>query len=69
MQDLIEALMIFAKYTNTKYPTHCEHDTLIICDVNPDDVTPENMKRLEELEFFVSDEYDDCFVSYRFGRA
>ena len=30
MKELIEALEIFAKYADTKYPFHCEHDTLYI---------------------------------------
>ena len=39
MDDLITALTIFRKYSDTKYPTHCEHDTLYVL-IDPDVVTP-----------------------------
>lgn len=68
MNDLIEALQIFSKYTNTKYPTWCEHDVMHICDVNPDEVSQEDLERLDDLGFFVSQE-DGEFMSYRFGSA
>jgi len=64
MQDLIEALTIFAKYTDAHYPTHCEHDELQVA-VNPSDVSEEDLKRLEELSF-IPDDYD-TFMSRRFG--
>ena len=36
MKDLIEALQIFSKYTDTGWPTHCEHDVMYICGVDPE---------------------------------
>jgi hypothetical protein len=68
MNELIEALQIFAKYTDTKWPTHCEHDVLWICGVEPDKVTEEDKKRLDELGFFI-DEEDNYFKSFHFGSA
>lgn len=65
MNDLIEALTIFSKYTQDKYPTHCEHDELMIL-VDPALVSDEDITRLDELGFFPSDEY---FKSFRFGSA
>jgi len=71
MKDLIEALTILDKYIHDphhkKYPTHCEHDTLMVARVNNESsVTEEDKARLDELGFFYSDEYD-CYISYRFG--
>lgn len=68
MKDLIEALQIFSKYTDTKYPTHCEHDILLIMEIEEDSVTKEDAKLLDELGFFWSEEYD-CWASFRFGSA
>lgn len=67
MKDLIEALQIFAKYTDTEYPTHCEHDVLSIMEVDRENVSDEDHKRLDELGFFWSKE--DCYQSFRFGSA
>jgi len=53
MDDLIKALQIFRKYGNPEYPTHCEHDVLTICGINPDDVSEEDKKDLEGLGFTV----------------
>ena len=63
MKDLIEALTIFAKYTDSYSPTGCEHDTLYV-QVDPDQVSEEDKTKLDELGFFVSDNH---FESYRFG--
>lgn len=46
MEDLVKALQVFLKYGNLKYPTHCEHDCLWICGIEPDDVS-EGEKRNE----------------------
>ena len=67
MEDLVEALTIFLKYKNVRNPTHCEHDTLWIMGVTKDEVSEEDIKRLDELSFFYSEE--DCWMSYRFGSA
>ena len=70
MSDLIEALQIFLKYGNPRWPTHCEHDVLMIVDIDPDDVSPEDKKKLDELGFIVANEFgDDAFMSFRFGSA
>lgn len=66
MKDLIAALQIFQKYTNKNYPTRCLHDTLIV-DVSPDVVSKEDIEKLEELGFFLSSEFPNCFTSFRFG--
>ena len=63
MQDLIEALTIFAKYTSED-SINCEHDEFQVA-VNPYDVSPEDTERLDELSF-TPDEYDG-FTSRRFG--
>lgn len=68
MKDLIEALNIFLKYGNPKYPTHCEHDTLYICEIEHSDVSEEDIKRLDELGF-IKDEEDGGFMSFKFGSA
>lgn len=68
MEKLIKALQIFLKYGNPAYPTHCEHDELTICGINPADVSDEDKKELDELGFFVAED-EECFKSYRFGSA
>lgn len=70
METLIQALQIFLKYGNPNHPTHCEHDTLIICGINPNDVSETDKQELEKLGFFVSSEFgDEAFMSFRFGSA
>lgn len=68
MDDLIKALTILRKYGNPNYPTHCEHDVLTV-GIDPADVSEEDLAELDELGFHPSDEYPDCFESYRFGSA
>lgn len=68
MEKLIEALQIFLKYDNPAYPTHCEHDVLYICGIDPDDVSIEDKEKLDELGFFISEEYE-CFMSFKYGSA
>lgn len=65
MKDLIEALTIFLKYGDPKYPTNCSHDELYV-DIEPDKVSEEDKKRLDELGFFPNDD-NDGFISFRFG--
>lgn len=70
MKDLLEALAIFAsKYPDLYSPFHCEHDTLtVMCD--PAQFTEEEITKLESLGFFIpQDLAEDCFQSFRFGRA
>lgn len=68
MKDLIEALQIFAKYTDADYPTHCEHDILIIMEVDQAHVMPGDNMRLYELGFRWNTDYK-AYTSYRFGSA
>jgi len=65
MKDLIEALTILLKYGNPQFPTHCEHDELYV-DIDPEQVSEEDKKRLYELGFFPSEELTG-FTSYKFG--
>ncbi len=65
MKDFIEALTIFLKYSDTKYPTHCEHEKLTVC-VDPALVTKEDTKELKRLGF-IADKGEGNFYSFRFG--
>lgn len=71
MENLIKALQIFLKYGNRKWPTHCEHDVLLVlCD--PNIVSEEDTKALESLGFDPGEEcsnYEGCFYSYHYGSA
>jgi hypothetical protein len=70
LDQLIEALQIFRKYANPTCPTHCEHDVLTICGIEPSQVSDEDKARLEELHFRVSNEYgEEVFISTYFGSA
>ena len=66
MEQLIRALQIFLKYGNPDYPTHCEHDEMLICGIDPDKVSDEDKVTLKELGFFIS---EGGFMSHRFGSA
>ena len=68
MDKLIEALQILLKYGNPEYPTHCEHDLLTICGINPSVVSTEDTEKLDKLGFFV-DEEGEHFESNRYGSA
>ena len=67
MKDLIEAFNIFLKYGNPDYPTHCEHDCLYVCDIDPEKVSAEDIKKLDDLGFMPDD--DGGFMSFKFGSA
>lgn len=66
MEQLIKALQIFLKYGNPDYPTHCEHDEMYICGIDPDDVSEEDKKELDKLGFIIDEEH---FKSFKFGSA
>jgi hypothetical protein len=66
MEKLIEALQIFLKYGNPEYPTHCEHDVLYVYYVKPQDVSEEDIAKLDELGFHPDKEFN-CFKSFRYG--
>lgn len=70
MKDLIAALTILSRYTDTKYPTHCEHDILYVL-VEPNLVPEKERELLAELGFLCgnTDISKDCFYSFRFGSA
>lgn len=68
MEQLIKALQIFLKYKNSGWPTHCEHDVLMIADITEEEISEEDKAELDELGFFWSDEYT-CWVSYKYGSA
>ena len=68
MEKLIEALQIFLKYKNVQFPTYCSHDKLTIMAVEKNEVSDEDIKRLEELLFTWSDE-DEAFTSTWYGSA
>lgn len=71
MKDLVEAFTIFLKYGDNRYPTHCEHDVLLVFPHNIDQITDEDKARLEELGFDFGEHEsaggEECFYSYRFG--
>jgi len=70
MEDLIKALQILLKYGNPYAPIHCEHDIMTVVGIDPATVSKEDKKQLDELGFFVGDEYGEpAFHSYRFGSA
>ena len=65
MNDLIEALTIFAKYTNGEHRISCEHE-LFIVNVKPATVSDEDTKRLKALSFEPVPAWG-WFESTRFG--
>jgi len=66
-EELIAAFTIFGKYTDTKWPTHCEHDVMQV-GVEYDSVSDEDKKALEALGFIEDTEYQ-MFKSYKYGSA
>lgn len=70
MKDLIEALTILLKYGNPDNPTNCEHDELLICGIDPRDVSKEDIKKLDKLGFLVTKQYGEKqFMSFKYGSA
>lgn len=67
MEDLIKALQIFLKYSNTRYPTHCEHDVMYVL-VHSRLVSEEDKLTLKDLGF-IEDSEEEHFYSYRYGSA
>ena len=66
MKDLIEALTIFAKYRDEKWPTNCSHDELAIMAIGHDEVSEADRARLDQLGFLWSPS-SECWISFRFG--
>jgi len=70
MENLIKALQIFLKYGNPAYPTHCEHDVMYICGIEPEDVSDEDKAELERLGFGIENECgEEMFYSFHYGSA
>ncbi|NIT79522.1 MAG: hypothetical protein GWN58_32720 [Anaerolineae bacterium] len=70
LDALIEALQILRKYGNPIAPTHCEHDVMTICGIDPEQVSDEDKARLEKLHFRVANEWGElAFISTYFGSA
>ena len=70
MKQLIEALTILLKYGNPDYPTHCEHDVMYICGIEPEQVSEEDQAKLKELGFNIGRESgENGFYSVRYGSA
>lgn len=65
MNDLIEALTIFLKYTQTAYPTSCEHDVMYV-HVKASEVSFVDKQQLSKLGFEINEEYDN-FYSLKYG--
>jgi hypothetical protein len=65
MEDLIKALQIFLKYSNDRWPTHCEHDEFYV-NVPFEKVSKEDIIALEALGF-ITDDDTGTFISYVFG--
>lgn len=66
MKDLIEALSILLKYGSPDYPTHCEHDVLYICNIDPLSISVEDIKSLDALGFIIDKESEEIY-SYKYG--
>lgn len=67
MKDLLEAITIMAKYTDSIHPTNCNHDELRFNTIDSTKVSEEDLRRLEELGFH--DDRDDIggFLSFKYG--
>ena len=68
MKDLIVALTVFAKYSDSTHPTHCEHDTLMIADVTRVQMLEEDISTVESLGFRWNED-EEVWYSTRFGSA
>ena len=70
LQDLIEALTIFAKYdkTGTHKPIYNYGDTLMVAIEPAEGYDDADKDRLQELEFYY-DDGEGCWYSHRFGSA
>ncbi len=64
MMNLIEALIIFSRYSSEDVIS-CEHDKMIVC-IDPSEVKDDDRDRLRELSFEVH-HGDKNFFSHRFG--
>jgi len=67
MSDLIEALKIFRRYGNPEWPTHCEHDVMMI-NIDYTIISDKDKEKLNHLGF-IEDVENNKFKSYKFGSA
>lgn len=68
VRDLIEALVIMARYGDVKSPIHCEHDVMYIFPAVPfEDFTPQEITRLDDLGFIYNSDGEEGFMSFRYG--
>jgi hypothetical protein len=63
MEKLIEALQIFLKYRNLTYPIHSIQDELLVVVITREEVSQEDVDKLNELGFRWSYE-NDCWSSF-----
>lgn len=68
MDDLIKALTIFRKHQNHPFPTHCEHDYLMVIGIAEKEVYWKDAEILCDLGFYWNDEFN-CWASRFFGSA
>lgn len=63
MEEFIKAITFLSKFIdkNRKYPISCEHDVLYVWGVNFDNMTAEDVRKLDELGFGVG--HDDDYGS------
>lgn len=72
LSTLIESLKILRTYSNPSYPTHCEHDILMVC-IDPNTVSVAHRQRLTDLGWHYNlkptncEIGDPCFYSYAYG--
>lgn len=66
MSDLIEALQIFLKYGDVEFPTHCEHDSLYIHGYSIEEMSSQDIIKLEQLGFDYNIDLE-CFQSFKYG--
>jgi len=62
MEEFIKAITFLSKFIdrNRKYPISCEHDVLYVYGVNFDNMTAEDVRKLDELGFGVGHDDDYC---------
>jgi hypothetical protein len=68
MENLIDALQIFLRYTNIPKPPrpfYMDDGYMVVYDISPDEVTDEDKQTLEELGFYI-DKVENCFYSYKY---
>lgn len=65
LSKLIAALQIFLKYGDMRYPTHCEHDVLMVL-VDPQKVGEDDIVALKRLGF-IADYGESRFNAYGYG--